>query len=411
MKRDRHAGQRRHCLSWKAGSSSQCLLSLTLQHHGKFEIILVADKPGLGRATDLPIKKVAFDEPNISIARNLGIKEAAGEIIAFIDDDSIAEPTWLYRLTAPFTDPTVIAATGWTRDRDGFRWQSRGARMTAAGFPVELNIPADRTTLLSPKNGHPVNLHGTNCAFRARNLREIGGFDPIFAYHLDESDVAMRLAVNWPSSLTAVVPDAQVIHARAAADYRDQSSIPTDLTATGRSAALFSRRHSGPDPNDKIVKRTRRKLIRHMLSGQLDPTRVNGIINTLKAGLRSGHAVGLPDPPAAIQIDLTEFLPMPSKARDHRVFSGWHWQAKQLRANAAKVVGHGALATVILLTPGFMPHRLRLTKGGWFEQTGGLWGVSEADDKATRPWQQNERLQRERSLSEIRRNRSNMSNV
>ena len=270
---------------------SQCLHSLTLQHHGNFEIILVADRPGLGRATELPIKKVAYDEPNISIARNLGIKEAAGEIIAFIDDDAIAEPTWLCRLTTPFTDPEVIATTGWTRDRDGFRWQSRAARMTAAGFPVEMNLSADQTTLLAPANGHPVSLHGTNCAFRARNLREIGGFDPIFAYHLDESDVAMRLAANWPSALTAIVPGAQVIHARAAADHRDQSSIPTDLTATGRSAALFSRRHGGPAPDDQIIKRTRRKLIRYILSGQLDPAHLSGVITSLSAGLlwsRSG---------------------------------------------------------------------------------------------------------------------------
>ncbi len=32
---------------------------------------------------------------NISISRNVGIKNAAGEILAFIDDDAVPEPRWL----------------------------------------------------------------------------------------------------------------------------------------------------------------------------------------------------------------------------------------------------------------------------------------------------------------------------
>src|SRR5437773_274805 len=36
----------------------------------------------------------------LSSARNAGVVEARGDIVAFIDDDAIAQPTWLHSLTA-----------------------------------------------------------------------------------------------------------------------------------------------------------------------------------------------------------------------------------------------------------------------------------------------------------------------
>src|SRR5215469_11293809 len=36
-----------------------------------------------------------------SIALNTGIREAKGEVLAFMDDDVIVEPTWLRNVTAP----------------------------------------------------------------------------------------------------------------------------------------------------------------------------------------------------------------------------------------------------------------------------------------------------------------------
>ena len=55
--------------------------------------------------------QIAFDEANISVARNLGIMAAASEIVGFIDDDAVPEPTWLTRLTAPFAGNTGVTST------------------------------------------------------------------------------------------------------------------------------------------------------------------------------------------------------------------------------------------------------------------------------------------------------------
>lgn len=45
-------------------------------------------------------------------SRNIGLRQATGEIIAFLDDDSFAHPTWLEELLKPYGDPTVGGVGG-----------------------------------------------------------------------------------------------------------------------------------------------------------------------------------------------------------------------------------------------------------------------------------------------------------
>ncbi len=47
-----------------------------------------------------------------SNALNAGIREARGEILAFVDDDVTVEPDWLYNLTAPLKDGKVAGTGG-----------------------------------------------------------------------------------------------------------------------------------------------------------------------------------------------------------------------------------------------------------------------------------------------------------
>ena len=44
--------------------------------------------------------------------RNTGAELASGDVLVFIDDDAVADPTWLEHLLAPFDDPYTVAVGG-----------------------------------------------------------------------------------------------------------------------------------------------------------------------------------------------------------------------------------------------------------------------------------------------------------
>ncbi|MDF3606918.1 glycosyltransferase family A protein [Paracoccus sp. DMF-8] len=232
-----------------------CLAALERQDHPDFELVLVADPAGLDLRPDLNIKRISFDRANVSAARNLGIAQAAGQVIAFIDDDALAPPNWARRLCAGFADPRVIAATGFTRGPDGLSWQAQGERIAPSGETFAIAV-ADRVGL-GPRDGCPVSTIGTNCAFRRDALLAIGGFDPAFRYFLDESDVNMRMAARFPDALTAIIPDAEVIHGIAAGPQRAAQGVPRSLTDIGRSAVIFAQRYRASLPPLELEQRQR----------------------------------------------------------------------------------------------------------------------------------------------------------
>ena len=41
------------------------------------------------------------------MSRNIGIEAAAGDIVAFIDDDAVPHPGWLSELVRPYADARV----------------------------------------------------------------------------------------------------------------------------------------------------------------------------------------------------------------------------------------------------------------------------------------------------------------
>lgn len=361
----------------------RCLLGLSQQFYPGFEVVVVTDSAGREAVRTLPqaerARVVAFDTPNISAARNLGIAAAAGEIIAFIDDDSVPEPTWLRRLVAVFERPQVIAAGGFVRGRNGISWQSRAAWVDRCGHETPLDLDATETTLLRAKPGRAIKTEGTNMAFRRDWLARHGGFDPRYRFFLDETDLNMHLAAQ--GAVTAIVPTAEVHHGFAASSRRRLDRVPKNLTEIGASWAVFLGKHCPPATRETAWQRVRddewRRLIRHMVAGGLEPRDVRRLWAQLSQGFdqglaRSAQAMpALPKPPEPFE----PYLLRPP--RQSIVLSGRPQARRRLHATAVREVAAGRIVTVMRFSLTLLYHRVVFRPEGYWQQTGGVLGRSD----------------------------------
>jgi cellulose synthase/poly-beta-1,6-N-acetylglucosamine synthase-like glycosyltransferase len=79
------------------------------------EILVVDNGSTDGSAAQIRSKPVRYiHEPRrgVSNARNRGIAESTGEILAFVDADCLVDPQWLTELIRPFEDPEVGSVGG-----------------------------------------------------------------------------------------------------------------------------------------------------------------------------------------------------------------------------------------------------------------------------------------------------------
>ncbi|GGV77590.1 hypothetical protein GCM10010294_45450 [Streptomyces griseoloalbus] len=174
----------------RAGQLARALESLLAQEHPHFEVVVVDNAPVTGETRELVERKygervryVCEPVPGLAIAHNRGLAEARGEVIAFTDDDVVADPRWLAELTTPFAaDPRLGCATGLIlparlRTPAQVLLESHGG--FAKGFTPTTYDPGapPRDEPLFPFTAGRFG-SGANMAFRTEVLRAVGGFDP-----------------------------------------------------------------------------------------------------------------------------------------------------------------------------------------------------------------------------------------
>jgi glycosyltransferase involved in cell wall biosynthesis len=92
----------------------KCLSSLADQSVGKVKIVLVTRKELPDFITRLTTKTILEPARGLSLARNIGISKAYGDIIAFTDDDCVCHSNWVENLISHFDNPRVGMVTGRT---------------------------------------------------------------------------------------------------------------------------------------------------------------------------------------------------------------------------------------------------------------------------------------------------------
>lgn len=162
-----------------------CLTALRQQVCRPLEVIVVDN----ASSTDETRKTVSeFDfaryvyegRKGLDIARNTGVREARGNVVAFTDDDTVPDPHWVYRVASTFRADDVHAMTGLVL---------AGSLRTEAEVIFEKYWPFNRGYLPRTFDRHFFNATlsagppvweigaGANMAFRKSMFEDVGYFD------------------------------------------------------------------------------------------------------------------------------------------------------------------------------------------------------------------------------------------
>jgi GT2 family glycosyltransferase len=195
----------------------QCLAALQNQTANFSYETIVVDNSATGSARDVVtesgVRYTREEREGLSRARNRGVAESHADIVAFIDDDAVADSEWLASLVNEFG-----AATGAVAGAIA----SKPGEFDLAAFAVPVRQVIDRSThdwFERAAFGGVGN--GPNMAFRRDALLKIGGFDerlglgaPITGS--EEHDAFVRLVAAGFEVVST--PDAIVVHSSSAAD-------------------------------------------------------------------------------------------------------------------------------------------------------------------------------------------------
>jgi GT2 family glycosyltransferase len=179
------------CTRDRPGELEVCIASLLRMTHPRFEVLVVDSAPSTAASREaleryaggrVPVRYVREDKPGLARARNRGLAEAEGDLVAFTDDDVCVDDRWLSELTRAFDLASGVACT------------------TGLSLPAELETPSQvwfeefggfskgferRIFDLESHRGveplYPYKVgwfgSGLNMAFDAPSLRALGGFD------------------------------------------------------------------------------------------------------------------------------------------------------------------------------------------------------------------------------------------
>lgn len=163
---------------------TNCIKSLLMQSYPRErrEIIVVVDPKTSDHTaqivSEFPVTVLLGPQGGPAACRNEGLENTKGEIVAFIDDDSVADKYWLENLISHFPDPEIAGVGGKPVDpHEGvFHEYNRIIGGLLADDPVEAQ--EDGKIYISKENY--ITLPTANICYLKKVFKDVGGFDTRF---------------------------------------------------------------------------------------------------------------------------------------------------------------------------------------------------------------------------------------
>jgi glycosyltransferase involved in cell wall biosynthesis len=222
----------------------RCLDSLRRLDYPEIQLLVVDNSPtddstcNMVRAEYPEAHYVCEQRPGLNWARNRAIEEARGEIIAYIDDDAVADTRWVSALARIFVeDPSVMAVTGLvvpyeleTEAQSLFeRYGGFGRGFHRRWYRVDVKRGELAATRYA---GAGMFGTGTNMAYRLSVFDLLGRFDPALDVGTPTNgggDLDMFFRVLKEGHMLVYEPGAVVCHRH----RREYSQLRTQLTNNG----------------------------------------------------------------------------------------------------------------------------------------------------------------------------------
>jgi len=188
------------CTYGRSAEVSKLLIKLKEQRYKDFEVIVVCqgeradiEKIKNSVETFYPTKYFYEATPNLPRARNIGIREASGEIVLFLDDDVNPSKALIEEHVKNYADPKVGIVGGRVledKDEGGVPNSKIGTVRKIDGFAYSgFNKTVKCETM---------HVRGVNMSVKKEAALEIGGFDERFegTAEYEDMDFCLRALKN-----------------------------------------------------------------------------------------------------------------------------------------------------------------------------------------------------------------------
>ena len=182
----------------RCSNLEDCIRSLLRMNEKPSEIVVVdsSSTDGTGKLAKIyPIRYVSIRERNRQRARNVGLSQSKGDIVAFVDDDVVVDENWSTSILISYAHSYIGGAGGRV-----IPYGSTASYFTRAKKSEIGKIYADGLILGNfdaqlPASIEVDHLPGCNMSFRKDLLMKVGGFDENFMGNSfrDDTDASLRI--------------------------------------------------------------------------------------------------------------------------------------------------------------------------------------------------------------------------